>query len=77
MRVNAPTGEIPSLKVGGKRFRVLALPPMCCLFFSAQPEQAINDQLVLDSIVKRVGQSLVGTVEFVLIVHVVVAHVDV
>src|SRR6185295_10785268 len=43
----------------------------------AQPQQAVDYQPILDCVVERIRQSLVGSVILVLIVNVVVAHVEI
>src|SRR2546428_2184224 len=47
------------------------------LLLVPQPQQAINDQLILNRVVQGVGQCPVGRVVPVLVVDVVVAHVEV
>src|SRR6266704_2781620 len=57
--------------------RSLPCGPRCLLLAVPQPQQAIDDQLILNRVIQRIGQRLVRSTVLVLIVNVVVTHVEV
>src|SRR5439155_539785 len=57
--------------------RSLPCGPRCLLLAVPQPQQAIDDQLILNRVIKRIGQRLVRSTVLVLIVNVIVTHVEV
>src|SRR5947208_502182 len=79
-RVVTPTDSPPVVKnpsSGRLTRRSLPCSPRCLLLAVPQPQQAIDDQLILNRVFQRIGQRLVRSTVLVLVVYVIVTHVEV